>query len=220
MSERLSHALSRLDAIHMEDPECDASGRANELVYAEAMTRWLTRLAPDASEALQVAVRAQHLGRFRTPRASFPDGRVGYLKWRREQGQMHARLAAETLREAGWDEASLERVAALISKERLKDVSDVEAQTLEDCACLVFLDIGIDAFLVKEGDESVISILQKTWKKMSPRAHALARFFQAAARAVQQELAGQAAAHIDQHGPDCEPAEDGVEVHTGMYQHQ
>jgi hypothetical protein len=174
MSERLSHALSRLDAIHMEDPERDASGKANELVYAEAMTRWLARLEAHPSEALQVAVRAQHLGRFRTPRASFPDGRVGYLKWRREQGQMHARLAAETLREAGWDEASVERVAALISKERLKDASDVEAQTLEDCACLVFLDIGIDAFLVKEGDESVISILQKTWKKMSPRAHALA----------------------------------------------
>ena len=87
---------------------------------------------------------------------------------------MHARLAAETLRDAGFDEAFVERVAALISKERLKDASDIEAQTLEDCACLVFLDLGIDAFLRKEGEESVTAILQKTWKKMSPRAHALA----------------------------------------------
>jgi len=174
MSERLTLALARLDAIHSEDPDRDPFDQPNELTYAKAMTRWLARMQPDATEALQVAVRAQHLGRFRTPRSSFPDGRVGYLQWRREQGQMHARLAGETLREVGWDEASVTRVAALISKERLKDASDVEAQTLEDCACLVFLDIGIDAFLVKEGEESVISILQKTWKKMSPRAHTLA----------------------------------------------
>ena len=167
-------ALARLDAIHCEDPERDASCQPSEFTYAKAMTQWLARMEPDASEALQVAVRAQHLGRFRTPRASFPDGRVGYLTWRREQGPMHARLAAETLREVGWDDTSITRVAALISKERLKDASDAEAQTLEDCACLVFLDIGIDAFLIKEGEESVISILQKTWKKMSPRAHALA----------------------------------------------
>lgn len=174
MSERVTSAIELLDAIHAEDPERDDQGVPKELVYAKAMTAWLARLDASASEALQVAVRAQHLGRFRTPRASFPEGRVGYLKWRREQGQMHARLAAETLRNVGWEEASIARVAELISKERLKDASDMEAQTLEDCACLVFLDIGIDAFLVKEGEESVISILQKTWKKMSPRAHALA----------------------------------------------
>lgn len=196
MSERLMQALARLDAIHSEDPERDASGQPSELTYAKSMTQWLARMEPAASEALQVAVRAQHLGRFRTPRASFPDGRVGYLTWRREQGQMHARLAAETLREVGWDEASITRVAALISKERLRDASDVEAQTLEDCACLVFLDIGIDAFLIKEGEESVISILQKTWKKMSPRAHALALtipFREPAASVVGRALSAESA---------------------------
>ena len=47
-----------------------------------------------------------------------------------------------------------------------------------------------------------------------------AGFFQPAARALQQELAGQAAAHVDQHGPHREPAQDRVEVDAGMHQHQ
>jgi hypothetical protein len=168
---RLDRAIAALDAVHAEDPERTwVAGEAlpAELVYAHRMTATLARLTPDASEALRLAVRAQHLGRFRVPRASQPDGRAGYLKWRTEQARAHAALAREILAAAGYEGDTVERVASLVLKKQL--ASDPEAQCLEDCACLVFLEHGLDAFAAKEDEETVIAILAKTWNKMSPRA--------------------------------------------------
>lgn len=161
-------ALAAMDAVHAEDPERTRVGAEDvpaELAYARRMTEALARLAPDASEPLRLAVRAQHLGRFRVPRSSQPDGRAGYLKWRTEQARAHAALARELLASAGYDEATLERVASLVQKKQL--AHDREAQHLEDCACLVFLEHGLDAFAAKEDDETVVTILAKTWRKMS-----------------------------------------------------
>lgn len=176
--ERLARALAALDAIHAEDPARERDGERElpaELLYAERMTQMLDRIAPMASEALRLAARAQHLGRFRVPRSSQPDGRAGYLKWRTEQQRAHAALATETLRASGYDEALCARVASLVGKKNL--ASDPEAVQLEDCACLVFLEHYLEPFAANERDEDVIAILRKTWtRKMSEaaRAHALA----------------------------------------------
>jgi len=172
LTERFALALARLDAVHAEDPEREGE-LARELVYAQRMSACLERIAPDASEALRLAVRAQHLGRFRVPRSSQPDGRAGYLKWRTEQARAHAALAREILAEAGYDAPTLERVTSLVTKKQL--ASDPEAQLLEDCACLVFLEHGLDAFAEREDEATVIDILQKTWRKMGEvgRARAL-----------------------------------------------
>lgn len=159
-----------MDAVHAEDPERTRDGDEDlpsELVYARRMSAMLQRLDPGASEALRLAVRAQHLGRFRVPRSTQPDGRAGYLRWRTEQQRAHAALARTILEAAGYDEATVERVASLILKKQLQ--SDAEAQLLEDCACLVFLEHGLDAFAAKEDEETVITILAKTWKKMGER---------------------------------------------------
>ena len=51
-------------------------------------------------------------------------------------------------------------------------------------------------------------------------AHVPARLLQASSGSLQQKLAGQAAADIDQHGPYCQPPENGIEVDAGMHQHQ
>jgi hypothetical protein len=41
---------------------------------------------------------------------------------------------------------------------------------MEDAVCLVFLEFEFDAFLEKHPDEDkAVEILEKTWKKMSPR---------------------------------------------------
>lgn len=169
MSGALERALARIDAVHDEDPSRTPDGRARERVYAEHMSAWLDRLAPDASEALRIAVRAQHLARWRSPRDAFAEGRVGYLQWRKAAGERHAADVRTILVELGLPEAFIARVAALVMK---KDrTRDPEAQLLEDCACLVFLELDYEAFVEQHADDGkVVDIVKKTWAKMSPRA--------------------------------------------------
>ncbi len=175
MNERLERALAGLDALHAEDPEhTDGDGRAMpaELAYARRMTAALARLVDAPSEALQLAVRAQHLCRWRLPRSSYPEGKAGYLRWRTEQGRQHAALAAGVLREAGYEDGMVARVEALIRKKNL--ARDPEAQALEDAACLVFLEHHVDAFAEGRDDARLVDILRKTWGKMGEAGRARA----------------------------------------------
>jgi len=165
-------AFAEIDAGHAEDPERDADGRAKELVYAERMSAWLEKLAPQASEELRLAVRCQHLHRWAISRASYPEGKVGYLRWRKDESLAHARLAGEILRHAGYDVPVIARVQSLIKKERIKH--DAEAQTLEDVTCLVFLEYEFAPFAAKHPEDKVIDILRKTWPKMSAQGQAAA----------------------------------------------
>lgn len=168
---RYRAAIERIDAANRQDPNRESwQGQSypKELLYSERMSAWLERLAPDASEELRLAVRAQHLCRWRLPRSDYPAGRHGYLEWRRGCARMHAELAAELLREVGCDEATIGRTADLIRKRRLK--LDPESQLLEDCACLVFLESYLADFAPRQGEERMVDILRKTWRKMSPRA--------------------------------------------------
>src|SRR5687767_2871248 len=105
MSEsRFTHAIQSFDAANARDPNC------KELIYAQRMTHWLEKLAPDASEPLQLAVRCQHLRRWEIPRKSFPMDRAGYHKWRSTLYDFHADGAAEILREVGYDDETIARV--------------------------------------------------------------------------------------------------------------
>jgi uncharacterized protein DUF4202 len=141
-------------------------------VYSRRMTRWLERLEPEASEALRLAARAQHLCRWRLPRADYPEGRQGYLRWRRDCAELHAGLAAEILRDVGYDGDTVARVGDLLRKKDLS--SDPEALALEDTACLVFLEHELAAFAPKHDEAKLVRILERTWRKMSPRGHAAA----------------------------------------------
>ena len=163
---RLEDAIARIDAAHALDPERE-DGRPKELSYAERMSARLAKLAPDASEALRLAVRCQHLKRWAIPRSSFPEGKVGYLSWRKQESLAHAALAGEILSAAGYGAEEVKRVQSLVKKERLKH--DAEAQTLEDVTCLVFLESEFAAFAPKHGEAKLVDILRKTWAKMSPR---------------------------------------------------
>jgi len=161
---RLAQALARIDAVHAEDPGKEGD-RPKELVYAERMSGWLAKLVPDASEALQLAVRCQHLRRWAIARASFPQGKVGYLSWRKQESLAHAALAGEILAAAGYGAEEVKRVQSLVKKERLKH--DAEAQALEDVTCLVFLEYEFAAFAPKHDEAKLVDILRKTWPKMS-----------------------------------------------------
>jgi hypothetical protein len=173
-------ALAAMDRVSDEDPSrVEHEGRSigAALLYAMRMSACLASLEPQAGDALTLAVRAQHLGRFRLPRSAYPEGRVGYLSWRAEQARRHAALATEIITGAGLPSALAERVASIVQKKKRHE--DPEAQTLEDCACLVFLEHEIDAFAwptngPHRDEAELVPIVQKTWKKMSARAQARA----------------------------------------------
>lgn len=172
--ERIAQAFRGFDVLNAEDPnrEIDESGEEHpkELLYAKRMSACLASYAPDASAAIQLACRAQHLERWRMPRSDFPEGRTGYLKWRAEAKRKHSAKALEVLVEAGFDEELRARVATLIEKRGLR--TDEGVQCLEDVVCLVFLRHYWTAFAAKHDDAKLVTILQKTWAKMSPKAHA------------------------------------------------
>lgn len=167
---RLEEAIARIDAANAEDPnrvELDGERLPKELLYGRRMSEQLEALEPAASEALRLAVRGQHLCRWKIPRDDFPRDRAGYKKWRTRLGLMHAELAGNIARDVGYDEETVQRVRDLVLKKRLRQ--DPEAQTLEDVACLVFLRYYLSAFAAEHEDGKVVRILQKTWGKMSER---------------------------------------------------
>ena len=172
---RFDAAMAQLDALHAEDPRMetvDGEEVPYELLYAQRMSEWLERLRGDASETLQLAVRAQHLKRWEVPRDSYPMDRPGYHAWRTGLKTRQADMAAEVLRQAGYDEADCARVAALVRKEDLKN--DEETRALEDAACLVFLQDYYAPFAAEHDDDKVLGILRKTLRKMSAEGHRLA----------------------------------------------
>ena len=173
---RFAQAANALLDISRGDPtqETPPNGepQPRELLQTQNLVIWLCRLEPNASTALRLAGYAQHVGRYRTPRSSYPAGRVGYLKWRTDQAKRHAETAASILTQAGYDEAVIQRVRRIVTKSQR--TQDAEVQTMEDALCLAFLEHEYPTFSALHSDEKVIHILQKTWGKMSDRAHTLA----------------------------------------------
>jgi len=174
-AERFNAAIVRFDAANAEDPTTEMFQGVvypKELLYAQRMTTWLHQLAPDASEALRLAVRCQHIRRWTIPRHTYPMDRTGYLRWRTTLAKFHADTAAAILREVGYDDATIRRVQTLLRKESLK--RDPAVQCLEDVICLVFLENYLVEFAAQHDEAKIIDILQKTWKKMSPHGHEVA----------------------------------------------
>jgi hypothetical protein len=187
-SDQFQAAIAKIDEANTQDPNL-VDGVPAELLYSRRMTDWLSRLYPDAGEALQLAARAQHIRRWSIPRSNYPITRAGYHQWRTALYSFHAETAAGILREAGYDEAIIGRVRSLLRKEKLK--ADPEVQALEDVACLVFLENYFADFAPKHDEEKVIGILRRTWKKMSERGHAAAlelKLPEEARRLVEQAL--------------------------------
>ena len=173
--DRFRRAIEQFDAINVQDPNVetvDGVAQPKELLYAQRMTEWLDRLFPDASEALRLAARCQHIRRWHIPRMSYPMERQGYHRWRTELRKYHAETAGQVLRDVGYDAETIARVQSLLRKERLK--ADPETQSLEDVICLVFLEHYFEPFSDQQEEQKLIGILRRTWAKMSPRGQAAA----------------------------------------------
>jgi len=162
-------ARQLIDSAHTADPARTPDGRAAELVYADRVEAWVVKLIADAAPILRLAARCQHLERWLTPRATFPEGKVGYLTWRRSLYVKQAERARELLVTAGISAKEANEAATWVSKTGLKTNSGTQA--LEDAAVLVFLENEIGAFAAQHADyprEKFIDILKKTWRKLSP----------------------------------------------------
>lgn len=170
-----NRTLAALDALHAQDPrsiEVEGESVPRELWHGRRMSDWLEALQDSPDELVQLAVRGQHLQRWEVPRSDYPEGRVGYLTWRRDQGQRAGETTAHLMIEAGYSAEQAEAVSRMIRKQGLG--RDPGTQAVEDCACLVFLENYFADFSRQIDHDHLIRILRMTWKKMSPRAHQLA----------------------------------------------
>ncbi|KAL4920262.1 hypothetical protein BDW62DRAFT_209112 [Aspergillus aurantiobrunneus] len=198
MSTPIEKALSLIDAAHAQDPKQVTPPQSPtpipyELHYANKMTKYLSLRSPSASDALRLAVRAQHLRRWEVPRAEFPATKIGYHSWRSHLARRQAEISRALCVEGGVAEDVAERVAALVRKEGLlKSGEDEEVQVLEDVACLVFLEDQLEEFQSGYEEEKVVGILRRTWLKMSERGRELALGMELTGKS--RELVGRALA--------------------------
>lgn len=165
-------ASAWIDAENAQDPNLEtyqSKSYPKELLYSNRMYKKLMDFYPNASEAVQIASKAQHICRWKVARESYPMDRVGYLKWREDLKKFHAKTTASILEKAGYDAEFISRVSFLIEKKLLK--KDKETQLLEDVICLVFLEHYLDPFVHKHEREKMKNIIHKTWNKMSEIGH-------------------------------------------------
>lgn len=164
--------IEAIDTRNSKDPnqiQADQGPVPAELIYGQRMSDWLCRLYAQPSQALQIAVRAQHIERWQVARSDFPEGRTGYLKWRTYLYSFHAERIGQLMQELDCNSNLTERVQFLVAKKKL--FHDPETGALEDTACLVFLDHYFDDFIKEFNDTKIISIIQKTWGRMTEIGH-------------------------------------------------
>lgn len=172
ISNKLQQAFDLFDAANSLDPnteDFDGITYSKEVLYATRMTNQLNKFAPDASEALQLTARCQHICRWKIARDSYDMNREGYLRWRQDLNKFHAKKAGELMKQLDYTETEINKVKFLLEKKQLK--KNEETQILEDVICLVFLEYYFEPFAAKYPEEKNIEILQKTWRKMSDKGH-------------------------------------------------
>ena len=171
MKTKYEIAIQNIDELNAKDPNIELhEGKEipKELLYAQRMSNCLEDYLPSASEALKIAVRAQHIKRWEIPRSSFPEGRTGYLQWRTNLYKFHAKEVSKILKKLEYSTKEIEQITLLLKKKNLKN--NPESQALEDVVCLVFLRYYLDDFAQKHPKDKIKHILFKTWNKMSEKA--------------------------------------------------
>lgn len=166
--DQLTQLLERIDQLNREDPnteQIDGTRVPRELAYAQRLSDWVDRLRPDASEALRIAARGQHVQRWTIPRDRYALTRQGYLRWREVLKTFHAETVARLMHGIGFPDATIQRVREIMGKRRLPD--DPESQTLEDALCLIFFETQLTELKPKAPDEKLQEVVRKVLKRMS-----------------------------------------------------
>jgi hypothetical protein len=164
----INRAITLFDTLNRQDPKLVLSNGMyypSEYFYALQLHNWVKKLESNPSEALQLASRSQHIGRWQISREQYPPGKPGYYKWRTDLAKYHASKAGELMLEAGYEQEQIKAVQHIILKEDLK--TDPEVQVMENALCLVFLEFQYPDFLKKHEEQKIIKILQRSWTKMT-----------------------------------------------------
>lgn len=203
-TEREARTAAAIDAANEPDPE-RVRFRGEERPLQQTLGRlaaeWVDRLDPSATPAQRLAARAHHLRRWERPRAAYPEGRAGYLRWRRDAKAVHADEVADLLTAEGWDDDTVAAARRLVRKEGLG--RDPVAQVHEDAVCLAFLEVQLDDAAARMGDDKTVDVLRRTARKMSAEAlaHAAGLPYSEHGRALlEAALAGEAAAEGEDDG--------------------
>lgn len=171
-------AVELIDSANRQDPNSVTVGGTvwpKELLYGDRMAEMLERFKPGADPVVKLAIRAQHIQRWKSPRSDYPMNRAGYYQWRTQLYKFHADTLGELMAEAGYREEEIARAKTMVGKNALKVNPDT--QLLEDIADLVFIEHYMLEFAGKHpeySEEKWIEIIRKTWKKMSEEARQFA----------------------------------------------
>ncbi len=169
MSTRKQAVLDAIDAANAQDPNLE-DGQPEALLYGQRMSAELERLFPNASDALQIAARGQHVERWKLKRTEYPEGRAGYLAWRKAQGVYHAEVVRGLMEQAEYGADQIEAAEQMLRKQGIK--RNPEVQDLEDVICFVFLKWYFAPFAAKHSTEKIQRIVEKTAVKMSAEGRA------------------------------------------------
>jgi hypothetical protein len=171
MTSRLTQAYALFDDYNKNDPISfvwDNETYPQEYFLSLQLHEWVKKLDPAASEALLLASRCQHIGRWEIPRKSFPEGRIGYLSWRKELMRHHTAIATGLLEKLGYEADIIAQVQNMLMKRNIKQDPDV--QTIENALCLVFLEFQYEAFYPGNEDK-IVDVLKKSLLKMDKHGH-------------------------------------------------
>lgn len=185
----LQAAISAIDSANGEDPNVIVfEGRSWPRAQLQGVraTYWLGELDTSADPAVTIAARAHHLRRWSVNRSSFPEGRAGYHRWKREARAAHRAAIEAVLAPLQLPSDVVARAGEFAERTSLTEPG---TQLVEDVACLVFLETQYDELIERLGDEKVSDALRKTTRKMSAAAIALSP------RAVASGRGRTAAAH-------------------------
>ena len=172
-------ARDLINQANSEDPnkvtDADKKQWPKELLYSHHMSDMLQRFDPEADDVMKLAIQAQHIQRWKSPRSDYPMDRKGYHQWRTALYSFHANTVAKLMEQSGYTEDSLDRVKQAVGKKALRKNADT--QLLENIAALVFIEHYMLEFAGKhpEYDEAKwIDIIRKTWRKMSEQSQKFA----------------------------------------------
>ena len=181
----MQNVLDKIDDLNALDPNRvvhNGVETSKEILYSERMTERLHSFHENPADILQIAARAQHIQRWIISRQDYPMTREGYKNWREDLALHHSELTASLMEEEGYSQEKINAVRELLTKKNLKTNPNMQIQ--EDVICLVFLEYYFEDFAGKHSEEKLITILKKTWGKMSDHGHqaALALDFSDASR--------------------------------------
>jgi hypothetical protein len=165
LSERYRAAVAAIDAANADDPtvvEVRGDSLPLALAHGRLAAEWITQLLADPDEAVLLAARAHHLRRWELRRDSYPTGRPGYLRWRRDQKARHAADIVAILEPLGYEPGEVQRVQQLLRREPIDG-----AQEVEDAACLVFMETQLASLAARMEHGLMVDVIRKTAGKMS-----------------------------------------------------